>query len=178
MMVVFSIVFLAIVCTIAYAFFLALWVSGMVVFGVKRKGFYGLMSLPAFALLLAGFFFYQTSPAVVFRDAFGIFPPATVTSLRSHFWHLGDFEIAYLRFKTDHATIMKIVALRNLGYPDRRGMDALPGESYPPPKWWTPPKKVLVYLKQDPRKDFVMENEALIVDPETDEVFYRYVGFE
>lgn len=177
MMVILNMLFLAVASIVLYGLFLALWTGVLFIFRVKRRGFYTLLSLPVFLVLLGSWFLWQTRPAAVFKGSFGFAPPPDVMSLQSSHWFLGDSGIVYLRFKASPSTVQRITSQ---GLRPRAS-----GSPYPtftnstPPDWWRPRQSsVNEYIGSGTGLGFSNEEAYLIYDPATGEVWYRFVGID
>jgi hypothetical protein len=177
MMVVFNVIFLTILCGVAYGVFLAAWVGVLYLFRVKHKRRPALFSIPTFLVLLVSLYLYVSRPSATFEGVLGFPPSSDVTSLQTSLFFLGDSGVAYLRFKASPATIQWIVA-RGLT-PIVAGTRGPATTSGKPPSWWRPPTApTAAYLGNFEERSFTREEEYLIYDPVTGEAYFRFLGVD
>ena len=172
-----NVLFLAVVCVVLYGLFLGAWVAALYLFRLRRKPLLSLMSLPVFVALLVGYSWHQTRPSKVFERSFGFAPPADVTALRSYQFVLGDSGVVYLRFRASPATVQRIVArgLRPVG----TAVDGPASTNATPPDWWQPPPTTqAAYVGNFGGRNFASEEEYVVYDPATGEVYFRFVGID
>jgi hypothetical protein len=171
-----NILFLVGLCAVLYAVFFWLLAGVLFLFRVRNKGLYMVASVPVFLAMLATYVGWQSRPAVVFQRSFGFSPSPDVSGLQSSWLALGDSGTVFLRFRCNPATVDRI-ASRGLR---RTGM-AGPGPAGTgdaPPDWWRPPPDGVAYAGRFTGRDFASEEEYLVHDPRTGDVYFRFIGID
>ena len=176
-MILFGSLLLGIFCIVLYAVFLAVWIGALFVFRVRHKVLWSLPSLPVFVLLLYTCSLLLSRPSTPFKDSFGFAPPPDVTILQSFEEGFGDYGITYLHFKANPATVQRIVSK---GMVQVGPTTATPSSTNStPPDWWQPPdKSVEKFIGSIGKRNFAREEDYLVYDPATGDVWYRFMGID
>jgi hypothetical protein len=177
MMTVFNVLFLTVICGLAFGVFLAVWLIVLYIMRVRRKRHYALFAVPTFFVLLVSTCLYACRPSAAFERMFGFAPTSDVIAIQSSQWELGDSGVVFLRFKANPVTIRRIVA-RGLS---RVSVDVADRNttSAAPPRWWRPPKdSTEVYLGSFDGRRFAWEDELLFYDSANDEGYFRFTGID
>lgn len=168
------------ILAVAFGVFLLLWIIVLRWFRVKRRLLLGLASLPVFVILLIAFWNYTTRPSALFSQSFGFAPSPSVKFCNSSYWYLGDSGHTYLHFVADDATVSRIVA-RGLSPVSKPLSGSEVSFCNADPEWWelaSGNSDRDVYLGRFPHRDFAREEEVLIYDRATGEVFFRFIGID
>jgi hypothetical protein len=132
------------------------------------------------------------NPRSVFKDEFGIPPPASVSEIQSSYFQFADGGNVYLRFKTSEEAFNKLVPIRLQIKTAEEMKSETPGESgSESPTWWD--YKIdsnwTYYLRifssykekvsgQSAPKGFAWEAEYFAYDPKTHLAYYHFVGID
>jgi hypothetical protein len=171
-----NIIFLLVFIAVAFAAFFAIWAASAWLICPKRPRVYMALSVPAFALICFGIYFYLTRPSVLFSSQFGFPPTSDVQNLRASMWSLGDSGRMHMRFIANPSTIQRIVA-RGLGPESWGGALQQPADA---PDWWSPSpdSSTLIYHGTFTGRSFGTEMEYLIYDPNTKEAHFLMLGVD
>ena len=127
------------------------------------------------------------NPRSIFKEEFGIAPPASVSKIQSSYYWFADTGDVYLRFQTSQEEFNKLVSV-NLKKKTAEEMKRdTPGESGGEiPSWWDYQIQSdwIYYLrfysseKESGLKGFFWETEYFAYNPKTQMAYYHFVGID
>lgn len=190
--------FLAGIYGVIFLLFAGLWFLGH---KKKRRWLKWLAGVPAVSMIALAVFVVAViawgiidsmNPRSVFKDEFGIPPPASVSEIQSSYFQFADGGNVYLRFKISEEEFKKLVPVHLQQKTAEEMKSETPGESGSDlPTWWAYriDSEWIYYLRifssykekvlgQSGPKGFAWETEFFAYDPKTHFAYYHFVGID